>query len=189
RAQLVHYIQPATDRPAANGGQYETEKLHTDTADWDPPVKLISMVCVRPDEAGGGRSRVLDVDTLRQEVRDRLGAETLRLLETEAVPWRLAPDRGGGLAWRPVLTESRICWRRYTIDLADVPLADEMSAALDACEKVINATPGTIEFLMRKGELLFMDNHRTIHSRTPIASGTASDRLMIRSWIQVAGEE
>jgi alpha-ketoglutarate-dependent taurine dioxygenase len=39
---------------------------------------------------------------------------------------------------------------------------------------------------MREGELLFADNTRTIHARTPIADGNASDRLMIRSWIRAS---
>ena len=107
RAQLVHYIQPATDRPAAQGSQFESEKLHTDTADWDPPVKFISMVCVRADPDGGGRSRVLDIETLREEVRARLGSRMLELLAIEPVPWLLAPYRGGGVSWRPVLSEDR----------------------------------------------------------------------------------
>jgi alpha-ketoglutarate-dependent taurine dioxygenase len=37
---------------------------------------------------------------------------------------------------------------------------------------------------MREGELLFSDNRRTIHARTPIAAGPTSNRLMIRSWIR-----
>jgi len=41
-----------------------------------------------------------------------------------------------------------------------------------------------VEFLMREGELLLSDNIRTIHARTPIADGTASNRLMIRSWVR-----
>ena len=65
RAQLVHYIQPATDIASARGG-HESERLHTDTADWEPPIELISMVCVRADPAGGGRSHVLDVDSIRE---------------------------------------------------------------------------------------------------------------------------
>lgn len=190
RAQLVHYIQPATDLPASRGSLYESEKLHTDTADWDPPVKLISMVCVRPDVAGGGRSQVLDVDTLRNEVKKRLGQETLELLETEPVPWLMAPYQGGGLKWRPVITQTSICWRRYTIDLtlksAGLELSADISAALESLETVIASTPGIIDFKMREGDLLFADNHKTIHSRTPISGGADSDRLMIRSWIQVA---
>lgn len=188
RAQLVHYIQPATDILSPRGG-HESERLHTDTSDWETPVELISMVCVRADPGGGGRSRVLDVDTVRDEVKLRLGAEILELLETEPVPWQLAAYRGGGLRWQPVLTESSICWRRYTIDLAlDSNLARlsrQMLASLDAFEEVISTTTRTVEFLMREGELLFSDNTRTIHARTPITEG-ASDRLMIRSWIRAS---
>lgn len=187
RAQLVHYIQPATDIPSARGG-HESERLHTDTADWQPPVELISMVCVRADPAGGGRSQVLDIDSIREEVRDELGTDVLKRLETEAVPWQLAGYCGGGVQWRPILTRSSICWRRYTIDMAldstGAKLSAEMLDALEAFENVISRTPRTIEFLMRERELLFSDNLRTIHARTPIADGTASDRLMIRSWVR-----
>src|SRR6266571_6795406 len=55
RAQLVHYIQPATDIPSPRGGQ-ESERLHTDTTDWETPVDMISMVSVRADPHGGGES-------------------------------------------------------------------------------------------------------------------------------------
>lgn len=187
RAQLVHYISPATDIMSARGG-HESERLHTDTADWEPPVELISMVCVRADPAGGGRSRVLDVDTIRIAVRDQLGLDTLKLLDTEKVPWQLAPYWGGGCRWRPILTDHSICWRRYTIDMAldstGVSLSAELLDALQRFEDLIGSTPQTLDFLMREGELLFSDNQRTIHARTPIANGTHSDRLMIRSWIR-----
>lgn len=188
RAQLVHYIQPATDMPSARGG-HESERLHTDTADWEPPIELISMVCVRADPDGGGRSRVLDVDSIREEVNDKLGAEELQRLETEAVPWQLASYHGGGVQWRTILSESNICWRRYTIDAAldstGATLSPEMLNALEAFENVISHTPRTLDFLMREGELLFSDNRRTIHARTPISTnGKASDRLMIRSWVR-----
>lgn len=187
RAQLVHYVQPATDMHSSRGG-HESERLHTDTADWEPPVEMISMVCVRADRAGGGRSRILDIDTVRDEVEKQLGTETLKRLDTEAVPWQLAPYLGGGMKWRTVLTKTSMCWRRYTINQAldsnGVELSEEMLASLDAFEDVITATPRTLDFLMNEGDLLFSDNRRTIHARTPIAAGAESDRLMIRSWIR-----
>lgn len=188
RAQLVHYIQPATDLPSARGG-HESERLHTDTADWEPPVELISMVCVRADPDGGGRSRVLDVDTIRKEVKAQLGAATLERLETEKVPWQLAPYWGGGVSWRSILTNASICWRRYTIDMAldstGASLSGEMLNALQNFEELLSTTPHTLDFLMREGELLFSDNRRTIHARTPIVNARNSDRLMVRSWIRV----
>jgi hypothetical protein len=187
RAQLVHYIQPSTDIMSARGG-HESERLHTDTADWEPPVELISMVCMRADPAGGGRSRILDVDSIRNEVNERLGNATLEQLESEVVPWQLASYWGGGVRWRTILTQSSVCWRRYTIDLAldstGAKLSPELLRSLERFEDVISTTPRTLDFLMREGELLFSDNRRTIHARTPIAAGTASDRLMIRSWIR-----
>ena len=187
RAQLVHYIQPATDIMSARGG-HESERLHTDTADWEPPVELISMVCVRADFMGDGCSLILDVDSIREEVRAHLGPEVLHRLETEAVPWQLAEYRGGGVQWRPILSESSVCWRRYTIDMAldstGAKLSPEMLRALTDFEDVITNTPRTIEYLMREGELLFSDNRRTIHARTPISEGTSSERLMIRSWVR-----
>jgi len=187
RAQLVHYIQPATDIKSARGG-HESERLHTDCADWEPPVELISMVCVRPDPLGDGCSRILDVDAIREEVSEHLGPAVLQLLETEAVPWQLADYQGGGVQWRPILTKGSVCWRRYTIDMAldstGAKLSPEMLRALDDFEDVISNTPRTIEFLMGEGELLFSDNHRTIHARTPISDGPGSQRLMIRSWVR-----
>jgi hypothetical protein len=189
RAQLVHYIQPATDIPSARGGR-ETERLHTDTADWETPVELISMVCVRADPYGGGRSRVLDVDAIRHEVGTHLGIDNLRFLETEAVPWQLAPYCGGGVKWRTLLTQSSVCWRRYTIDLAinsgAATLSNKTLTLLDTFEELIKNTDRTVDFLMREGELLFSNNLRTIHCRTPISNGNASDRLMIRSWIRAS---
>jgi len=189
RAQLVHYIQPSTDIVSTRGG-HESERLHTDTADWEPPVELISMVCVRADPEGGGCSRVLDVDTIRSEVETHYGPVTLERLETEPVPWQLAPYWGGGVSWRPVLTKSSICWRRYTIDMAldstGATLSPDMLDALKNFEDLVSTTPQTLDFLMREGELLFSDNRRTIHARTPIAAGPNSDRLMIRSWIRTS---
>jgi alpha-ketoglutarate-dependent taurine dioxygenase len=188
RAQLVHYVEPATDILSARGGQ-ESERLHTDTADWETPVELISMVCVRADPGGGGRSRILDVDTARAEALQRLGEDMLKLLETEPVPWQLAAYRGGGVTWRPVLGNRGFCWRRYTIDLALASglakLSEKMLTALNAFEEIVSTTTRAVDFLMREGELLFSDNTRTIHARTPITP-RGSKRLMIRSWIRAS---
>jgi len=189
RAQLVHYIQPQTDMASARGGR-ESERLHTDCADWETPVELISMVCVNADKAGGGRSRILDLDAIRTEVEEQLGPETLKLFEDEPAPWQLAPYLGGGVTWRPVLTEKAICWRRYTIDLAltheGARLSEAMLRALEGFEEVVTNTRLTVDFMMREGELLFSDNTRTIHARTPLADPATSTRLMIRSWIRTS---
>ncbi|HEU4836964.1 MAG TPA: TauD/TfdA family dioxygenase [Pyrinomonadaceae bacterium] len=185
RAQLVHHLQPRTDILSARGGR-EAERLHTDAADWGTPIRFISMVCVRPDPDGQGRSRLLDVDAVQEEVQTKLGRDSLELLK-QPMPWQLHECWGGGLKWRPVLTESTVCWRRYTILLAvDVEGAEvsrEMLGLLDEFEKVVEDSDHRIDFLMQEGELLFSDNSRGLHARTPIMDADDSRRLMIRSWI------
>ena len=44
-----------------------------------------------------------------------------------------------------------------------------------------------MQFLMREDELLFVDNHKTLHARTPLSNPLISDRLMIRSWVASGG--
>jgi hypothetical protein len=185
RANLVHYLQPRTDILSSRGGR-EAERLHTDAADWGKPIRFISMVCVRADPRGQGRSRLLDVDAVQEAVENKLGRDSLELLKTP-VPWQLHSCWGGGLKWRPVLTESSICWRRYTILLAvnedGAELSKEMLNLLDEFENVVEGAD-QIDFLMQEGELLFSDNTRGLHARTAILDADESRRLMFRSWIQ-----
>ena len=65
-------------------------------------------------------------------------------------------------------------------------LPDDILAALDAFENLVDSSTHTLDFLLREGQLLFSDNLRTIHARTPITNGAASERLMIRSWIRTS---
>jgi hypothetical protein len=189
RAQLVHYIEPGTDKLSPRGGR-ETERLHTDAADWGAPIGFISMLCARADQQGQGRSRLLDVDAVLDEVKTQLGSDSLQLLQTQPVPWQLHVSWGGGVRWRPVLTESTVCWRRYTILLAvnedGAELSKEMLALLDEFENVIENSDRRIDFMLQEGDLLFSDNTRGVHSRTPILDPQTSRRLMIRSWIKAA---
>ncbi len=187
RAQLVHYLQPRTDIPSSRGGR-EAERLHTDAADWGTPIRFISMLCVRADPRGQGRSRLLDVDAVQEAVENKLGRDSLDWLKTEPVPWQLHSCWGGGLKWRRVLTESTVCWRRYTILLAvnveGAEVSKELLSLLDEFEKVVEGSDRKIDFLMQEGELLFSDNTRGLHARTAITDADESRRLMIRSWIQ-----
>ena len=192
RAQLIQYIEPHTDKMSARGGR-ETERLHTDAADWGKPIGLISMVCVRADPRGHGRSLLLDVEAGQEEVQTQLGNDSLQLLKTQPVPWQLHISWGGGVRWQTVLTESTICWRRYTILLAidenGAELSKEMLTLIDEFERIVENSDRRIDFLLQEGDLLFSDNTRGIHSRTPIFDPEASNRLMIRSWIETTQTE
>ena len=191
RAQLVHYIQPATDIKAVRQTTHrtESERFHTDCADWPEPARIVSMVCVRPDPHGGGRSLVLDTAAIHQEVEERLGRDIVKLLERESVPWKTAKYRGGDVIWQPILGSPGIRWRRYTIDAAlsedGVEISPDLAEILDPLGELIDRSDRSVDFLMAAGELLFVDNHRALHARTPLdGSYKSSERLMLRSWIQ-----
>ena len=188
RAQLVHYIQPSTDISSTRNTVTESERLHTDSADWPEPVEFVSMVCVRPDSAGGGRSRILTSGGFREDVAQRFGAHAIERLESQSLPWRLADYHGSGVIWAPALSSETLRWRRYTIEAAlnqdDVSLPKEMIELLDEIDAAIMGSPNIIEFLLREGDFLITDNHRTLHSRSAISGNyQTSGRLMIRSWV------
>ena len=194
RAQLVHYIQPSTDIAANVGKGFESERLHTDAADWHEPVRWLSMVCVRPDRHGGGTSRFLEMEALVEEAAERMDASLLASLETCPVPWQVAPYLGGGVVWDPVLGNGRLRWRRYTVDAAvrenGLTLDASLVEALDAFGDVVESAAAEVHFLMAANDLLLMDNLRALHARTPLAVGAeASDRLMIRSWVSHGAED
>lgn len=188
RAQLVHHIQPETDLDLG-AGKAESERLHTDNADWTEPAELISMACARPDSEGGGRSQILDVNAFREEVAEGLGEAVLALFEREPVPWRLPDYVPGGIFWRKILEGDTLRWRRYTIEFAlrqeGVEVSAEMAAALERVDPVLERSERICEFLLEAGELLIMDNRRALHGRTAISGDRqTSRRLMLRSWIQ-----
>ena len=190
RAQLLHFIRPAEDLKAASG-QALTEKLHTDAADWPEPADVVAMICVRPDPVGMGRSRVLDVVSLRRAIEAELGAPALELLERETVPWQLADYLGAGVVHRPILTAETVRWRRYTMEFAlrtGAAISPGIIELLDPLERLIEGAPATLDFLLDAGELLVMANRRCLHGRTslgdPSTRSAPSSRLMIRSWIR-----
>src|SRR5262245_58687747 len=192
RAQLLHFIRPAEDLKAASG-QALTERLHIDAADWPEPADVIAMICVRPDPMGMGRSRLLDVLSLRRAIEAELGASAVELLEREAVPWQLADYLGAGVVHEPILTAGSVRWRRYTMEFAlraGARISPAMTELLDPVEQLIEGSAATHEFLLGAGDLLIMANRRCLHGRTSLgdASGHSvpSDRLMIRSWIRTA---
>ena len=191
RAQLVHYLHHDADLTSSGSGQVYTELLHTDGADWPEQVDLLGMLCVRPDERGEGRTRRVDVYTIRQELEHRFGSAVLRVLEDEPVPWLLAPGFGADLAWRPILRPDSICWRRYTIDFAlahaGLELPEPAARALEAVEAVTSSTASAHEWLMRPGEFLLVDNRRCLHARTAVSRNRSSQRLMVRAWVRRPG--
>ncbi len=187
RTRFVHQISPTTDMLAK--GLVQAELLHTDGADHPEPPGFITMLCHRPDPMGGGRSRLITHEAVRQEIAESMGYPALLQTEAEAVPWQMAEHLGSGVHWRPILPDQQVRWRRYTIDAAgkqlESPLSEGTVKHLDALGDAIENSPRIIEFLLEQGDFMVADNLRTLHGRTALSNHPrAGERLMFRNWIR-----
>lgn len=192
RAQLIHHIEPHTDKNTGGGVNSLhklTEKLHTDCADRPVPVRFVSMQCVHPDATGQGRSRVLDSIGFRAKMQEApLDRDMISALEGQAVPWQIIDFLGGGVSWAPILKGDCIRWRRYTIDAAlkgrNIELPEYMIKILDHVDALlIQNDHHVFDFLLASGDFLIMDNHRCLHSRSAI-NNSNTQRLMLRAWVE-----
>jgi Taurine catabolism dioxygenase TauD, TfdA family len=183
-SKMIRPIVPA--RELRKNGRVLNDFLHTDGTDWAQPNDYTCLFCVRPDSGGQGRSRLLNLDALLNDPSPRMR----RLLDEMAglsLPWRLADELGGTVHRAPAVDadRSQIRWLRYTVDqaLAEHPtaLSPETARLLLDFEVELEVCAGTVETLLRKGDLLIVDNKRCLHARTPIADPQASDRELHRT--------
>jgi hypothetical protein len=110
-------------------------------------------------------------------------------------------DRRGGLrpgdeptARFPVLggddNELLIRYLRYWIevghDKAAQPLTAEQVSALDALDRVAGERPLRVEFMLRPGEMFFINNRWILHNRTAFEDYAEPERRRhyVRLWLQ-----
>ena len=172
-SKIFREIRPGTDR--AHRGRALNTLLHTDSTDWPVPNDLTCLWCVRPDPAGGGRSRLLAADDFVAHVCATAGADAAALLATP-VPWRLSGELGGGVHHAPIAAAGEVRWMRYTIEAAGADLGD----ALARIERTTEAAGGVIDAALGAGDVLVVDNRRALHGRTPV-DDAASPRLLLRT--------
>lgn len=181
-SRVVRHILPSRDKTVA--GRVLNEFLHTDGTDWNRPNDYTCLFCVSPDGAGGGLSRIIGLEALCE------GLDDDRLLEevsARELPWRVANELGGGLCWAPILAPAatRIRWLRYTIDqsardgLTDID--PDTEAMLERFEGSIERNENIIQFSLESGDMMFVDNQRCLHARTPIADPQRSGRDLRRT--------
>ena len=180
-SHTIRRIRPQTDR-VVDGGKVLNEHLHTDGTDWPRPNDLTCLLCIRPDQNGGGRSRLLPLDRLLSELRARDKA-LLNVLFRTPVPWAIAAPLGGGVRWETILSPGGVRWLKYTIDLAvsgGADLEPALAAAIEQFEQIVDGSSAAVEFLLQAGNLLLVNNAKCMHARTPIPDVTGSERMMSR---------
>jgi alpha-ketoglutarate-dependent taurine dioxygenase len=183
-SRVVRHIVPGRDR--AVDGRVLNEYLHTDGTDWVQPNDYTCLFCVRPDQSDDGESRLLDALTLLNEAAESPDRDLVSRLATAALPWRVADELGGGVHWQPAidLAEPSVRWLRYTVDLS---LAEGLASLpkqtrddVHAFERLVESCRGAVRTRLQAGDVLLVDNRRSLHARTAIADPAQSDRELLR---------
>jgi hypothetical protein len=185
-SRVIRHIVPSRDR--AIEGRVLNELLHTDGTDWVRPNDYTCLFCVRrPDRAQDGVSRLLDAATLLDELSSEPAARIVSRLADEPMPWRVADELGGGVHWEPPLqlNPPQIRWLRYTITLSHddglAKIAEETLSDLAHFEHLVEGCRRTTSLRLDAGDLLLIDNTRSLHARTPIADPLGSTRELLRT--------
>ncbi len=177
-SELVRRLSPQGDRLVQGGTEPLSEALHTDGTDSPEPNDITCLVCVRPDQNGGGRTRLLEAEGIRTHVFPLLDAETVRILTTEEVRWRIADALGGGTVPAPVISDCELRWLRQGVA---TPIPGRVEFALLEFERMLAATTDVVAFAMARDSLVVMNNRRTLHARTSIPDRGQSHRLVLRT--------
>ena len=190
-SRVVRHILPSRDRTV--DGRVLNEFLHTDGTDWTRPNDYTCLFCVRPDQSRDGESLLLDVATLLDEMTAEPAAGVVRRLASQAVPWRIAEELGGGIHWEcPIdLAGPRIRWLRYTVMLSEeeglASLPADIADDLLAFEQTVGNCRGVARMRLQAGDLLVLDNGRSLHARTAIRDPAGSARELLRTKVMRTG--
>jgi hypothetical protein len=177
-SELVRRLSAPRDRLAQGGTACLSESLHTDGTDSPDPNDITCLVCVRPDQNGGGRTHLLEAEGIRAHVFTLLDAETVRILTTEDVPWRIADALGGGTVPAPVISNGELRWLSEGVA---TPIPRRVESALLEFERMLAATTDVVDFAMAPDSMVVMNNRRTLHARTFVPDRGRSHRLVLRT--------
>lgn len=171
--------------------------FHNDNSYNETPPEYVTLLCLSKSKSGG-ISRVMSVATMHNELRKRFLAALPRLYRPfwydrhnehapDAVPVHSAPlfeYDGTSLRARIALHE---IFGGY--ELRGEAMDDETAEAIGAVHEVFD-TPGlSVELQFEPGQIQFVNNRATGHSRTAFIDGELPEekRHLVRLWLRDGG--
>jgi Taurine catabolism dioxygenase TauD, TfdA family len=168
--------------------------FHTDNSFGDDVLDYVGLLCLNAARSGG-RSQIVS----GYAVRDELLARHPDAFEVLRQPFHV--DRRGGLrpgdeptARFPVFggdeVELLIRYLRYWIEVGHekvgAPLTAGQLSALDALDRVAGDPRLRVEFDLRPGEMLFVNNRWILHNRTAFEDYPEPERRRhyVRLWLR-----
>jgi alpha-ketoglutarate-dependent taurine dioxygenase len=190
-----------TSQDVRYGGRFSVtnaeSSFHTDNSFGAEVVDYVGLLCLHPAKLGG-RSQIVSAITVHKELlaNHRDAWEVLRQ------PFHV--DRRGGLrpgdeptARFPVLSgegpDLVVRYLRYWIETGHekvgLPLTRAQRNALDILDQVARDGRLRVEFNLRPGEMLFINNRWILHNRTAFEDYPEPDRRRhyVRLWLRRSG--
>jgi alpha-ketoglutarate-dependent taurine dioxygenase len=168
--------------------------FHTDASFENDVVDYVGLLCLQMAKSGG----------LSQLVSGHTAAADLARKNPAAIQVLMQPfhvDRRGGVrpgetptVQRPVVAQRKEeilyrylrTWIEAGHDKAGVPLTLEQVKALDALDETLARRELRVEFMLRPGDMLFVNNRWILHNRTAFEdySEPALRRHYVRLWLR-----
>jgi hypothetical protein len=176
---------------------YESS-FHTDNSFGATLADYVGLLCIRPAQSGGV-SQLVSGLTVCRILRERHPEALAILQQTFHV------DRRGGVRQgespticQPIITLSKhgpaFRYLRYWIEAGHQkvgqPLTAAQVAALDTLDAVLARPELRVEFTMKAGDMLFINNRWLLHNRTAFVDfpEPAERRHLVRLWLQAVAE-
>lgn len=185
-------VWDVTLRPHVNGrvatfSELDVEApMHTDSAFRQHPEEYFGLFVVSAAKSGGN-SVVMRVDKVIQLLeRSSLGAECLAILRSHVFPFRVPPafanNNGNKIIEAPIITGSPLVRFRLDSILAGFKCRPELATpqrlwALKYFNNFIESYQDKLEFKLNDGDIIFVNNHTILHSRTAFQG---NNRLLLR---------
>lgn len=178
---LVHEVAPKAVGHQRDLSEGRTAfPLHTDSTFLIEPHHFVALACCEAQPEAGGASSTLHVDALREYLSRRNELDVLAVLEEPAYPFLMRdPEHGDEVRQMPILAWMGDTWTvRYRGDAIAMGLRERPEAlsqrhrdAVMALESALIHPELIATHRLVAGEIIFVDNRRTLHGRTAIGEG------------------
>jgi hypothetical protein len=168
--------------------------FHTDNSFGDEVLDYVGLLCINPAKAGG-QSQLVSACTVERDLQARYpdAWEVLRQ------PFHI--DRRGGVrpgeaptTCTPIFSGDGlgfvVRYLRYWIEVghekAGLPLTQEQVQAMDILDRVAGEPSLRVEFMLKSGEMLFLNNRWLLHNRTGFEDYAELERRRhyVRLWLR-----
>ncbi len=172
--KMVHEITPRT------GPEYDENFPHTDGVYWPEPNDVIALQCVRKDQNNGGLSRIVPINSAIEKLKSEGNVDVIKKLTKSKFPFTLDPRYGkSGMHLQHILTREKFSDSfydyvrflradiEYCIKEFHVNLEKTTIDAVKTFENELIKIGKKMEFQVKEGDWLLVDNKRALHSRSP----------------------